>query len=275
MIIYISAIGGLGNLLFQFFTAIAYAFEYNKHFRFLNKNVSSRPNLYLDSFLISLNRFTVDVIPSGIIQLREINHNYQIFPPPTQDVLLVGYFQSEKYFIKYYDQLCALINLRAQQNKIAMMYPVKSFVSIHFRLGDYKSAPNSHPVIGYKYYYNALQYLTNQIKDSSEPWKILCFYEAEDREYIDKEYLSLLRRDFPQYIFNTIDHRIVDWQQMLLMSLCDHNIIPNSTFSWWAAYFNSNPDKIICYPDLWFGPDLGHLNLQDLIPPSWIKITVF
>jgi len=57
------------------------------------------------------------------------------------------------------------------------------------------------------------------------------------------------------------------------MSCCQHNIIANSSFSWWAAYFNTNPNKIICYPEKWFGPQLSQHNTKDLFPPSWHKIS--
>ena len=55
------------------------------------------------------------------------------------------------------------------------------------------------------------------------------------------------------------------------MSLCEHNIIANSTFSWWGAYFNTNVNKIVCYPSLWFGKNCNN-NVKDLFPEKWIKI---
>ena len=63
-----------------------------------------------------------------------------------------------------------------------------------------------------------------------------------------------------------------DWEQLLYMSLCNHNIIANSSFSWWAAYLNENPDKVVCYPTLWFGDALSSYDVSDLLPTEWIKI---
>ena len=64
-----------------------------------------------------------------------------------------------------------------------------------------------------------------------------------------------------------------DWEQMILMSCCRDNIIANSSFSWWAAHFNTNPDKIVCYPAIWFGEVAGH-DTRDLCPNEWHKIHV-
>ena len=70
-----------------------------------------------------------------------------------------------------------------------------------------------------------------------------------------------------------IDHNKGEdsWKDMLLMSSCSHNIIANSSFSWWGAYLNSNEDKIVCFPSLWFGTTIEH-NTKDLCPHEWTKI---
>ena len=76
---------------------------------------------------------------------------------------------------------------------------------------------------------------------------------------------------FPQYTFTRASNLLADWEQLLLMGCCSHNIIANSSFSWWGAFFNSNKEKIVCYPSVWFGATVGH-NTSDLCPPSWAKI---
>lgn len=59
---------------------------------------------------------------------------------------------------------------------------------------------------------------------------------------------------------------------LYIMSLCKHNIIANSSFSWWAAWLNQNPDKIVVAPKVWLGPARADVDTTDLIPENWIKI---
>jgi hypothetical protein len=63
----------------------------------------------------------------------------------------------------------------------------------------------------------------------------------------------------------------VDIEDLWLMSLCEKNIIVNSSFSWWGAYLNTSKDKVVIAPSNWFGPSAG-LNSSDIIPDEWNKI---
>lgn len=77
---------------------------------------------------------------------------------------------------------------------------------------------------------------------------------------------------FPVLVFEKASDEIEDWEQMLVMSSCEHNIIANSSFSWFGAYFNMNKEKIICYPDTWFCGSGSNISTDDLFPPLWKKI---
>ena len=117
------------------------------------------------------------------------------------------------------------------------------------------------------YYVNALSKLTGLDKDIS---KVVYFYEKNDQEHIDNA-IKKLSEEFPTIVFESCDHSLADWEQMLCMSTCKHNIIANSSFSWWGAYLNTNTDKIVCYPDIWFGPDASH-DTRDLCPSGWVSV---
>ena len=142
---------------------------------------------------------------------------------------------------------------------------------MHFRIGDYKKLQEYHPLATYEYYERALEYIQNA-STSGEKFAILYFCEDVDIEDV----LSIVNRlanQFPNYDFIRGDNTLADWEQMIYMSLCHHNIIANSSFSWWAAYFNSHDDKIVCYPSVWFGEKAKN-DTKDLCPDEWVKIQV-
>jgi hypothetical protein len=141
-------------------------------------------------------------------------------------------------------------------------------ISIHFRLGDYKNLQDFHPILSYEYYYKALKYLIK----SNENYNVLYFCEELDKDVVEF-IIFRLKKQFVNINFIQCPFDIEDWQQLLLMSLCNNHIIANSTFSWWGAYFN-NKEKKVCYPSIWFGQKLQHNDLKDLFPNDWIEIKI-
>ena len=137
---------------------------------------------------------------------------------------------------------------------------------MHFRLGDYKKLQDFHPIATHKYYENALNCFKSQFPETN--FNILYFCEDEDANEVLTT-IQNLEKEFPNYKFKRANNTLADWEQMLYMSLCRHNIIANSSFSWWGAYFNSNKEKVVCYPSVWFG---NNMDTRDLCPDSWIKM---
>ena len=121
----------------------------------------------------------------------------------------------------------------------------------------------------YEYYNKALNFIQN--KDTNIT-TILYFCEDEDVEII-MDTINLLKNDFSNLNFIRASSSLKDWEQLLLMSCCQHNIIANSSFSWWGAYFNSSADKIVCYPSVWFGEMTNH-DTKDLCPQEWKRVSV-
>jgi hypothetical protein len=120
----------------------------------------------------------------------------------------------------------------------------------------------------YEYYHKAL----SQIETGCQGKKIniLYFHETVDTADVNA-IIDKLKQQHSSVQFTRVKDELSDWEQVLLMSSCDHNIIANSTFSWWGAYFNTNNNRIVCFPSLWFGSRLSH-NTKDLFPSDWVKI---
>jgi hypothetical protein len=140
-------------------------------------------------------------------------------------------------------------------------------ISLHFRLGDYKEKQDFHPIMSVEYYESAITTIMKTINDHNIT--ILYFCEENDLQDVNEK-INILKQKFTTIEFKRITN-LKDWEQMILMSCCDHNIIANSTFSWWGAYLNDNRNKIVCYPNKWFGLKAGNRNMNDLCPDNWNK----
>ena len=265
--------GGLGNQLFQIFATISYAIKHKQSFSFIyKKQLGNRPT-YWNNFLGSLRSFMINITPE-LFKISEKGFHYEELQAPSLDnhSCLCGYFQSYKYFEQHRNTLFRLIRLDEQKSAIKNKYAhnFDNLVSMHFRLGDYKELQQYHPIMKYEYYRNCLQHISTST--NNQKLKVLYFCEKEDTSDVQIT-IDKLKEQFPDCRFVKIDNGIIDWEQLLMMSMCRHNIIANSTFSWWGAYFNSQEDKIVCYPDVWFGPARPPDNMNDLFPETWIKIT--
>jgi hypothetical protein len=275
--------GGLGNQLFQIFTTISYGITKHKQFKFLNiqtlgRGSTTTRHTYWFTFLSSLKPFLVTELPKDIKIIREKEFAYndlEVHEFSQDDVMIFGYFQSYKYFQYQFSMLTRIINLEKNKMELKIKLELKDDyftdkISMHFRIGDYKNIQHVHPIASYEYYEGALKQSLD--KTGKSDFTILYFCEDIDIEDV-QVIINKLTDTFPSCQFTRGNSSLADWEQMLLMSLCQHNIIANSSFSWWGAYFNSNRKKIVCYPSLWFGPTVGH-NTKDLCPPDWIKISV-
>lgn len=273
--------GGLGNQIFQIFATISYAIKNKNQFKFLGltsigSGATTVRYTFWETFFSNLQPFLIESLPPVHI-IRENGFLYNELPineMSNRDVLLSGYFQSYKYFEKHYEQISRIIGIDKKRyellNKINLgLNSFEKKISIHFRIGDYKRVQDFHPLATYEYYEGALSYIKNQ--KPNEKFDVLYFCEDVDISEVLLK-INKLSEKFPNYHFERGENTLSDWEQMLLMSFCHYNIIANSSFSWWAAYFNTWKDKVICYPSVWFG-EHANINTKDLCPPDWIKIS--
>ena len=177
------------------------------------------------------------------------------------NIYMYGYYQSEKYFKEIaniirkdftFSKPVDIIN----QKLINQIGNTES-VSIHIRRGDYLNIPNTQNICSISYYKKAINLI---LKNISNPQ----FYIFSNDINWCKQHLQI---DNAVFISNNIGkNSFIDMQ---LMSCCKHNIIANSTFSWWGAWLNNNPNKIIISPNKWMNDTNG---TGDIIPNDWIKI---
>ena len=269
--------GGLGNQLFQIFTVISCSlqntqtpgFLYSSHTTGMTKRIT-----YWDTFLCHLDYMIVEKLPDVIKYVKEKSFSYSELNEinDTDTFILLGYFQSYKYFYRYSSEIFRLLKLENQKQNIRnnVRYELNHSISMHFRIGDYKNIQDKHPILPVMYYINSLRYIVN--KTTSDQFNVLYFCEENDTKEVFIM-IKVLQKHFPNIKFEYVIDIKEDWSQMLLMSCCGHNILANSTFSWWGAYFNMRHDKIVCYPDKWFGPKLFH-DTKDLFPEEWESISI-
>jgi len=274
--------GGLGNQLFQIFATISYSIKSRNKFNFLGidklgKGTTTIRYTYWKSFFSSLKIFLIkDLPPVHIIREKDFSYNkLPVNEMINNNVMIFGYFQSYKYFDENYNSIYKLLNIDKMKNELVNNYEftqdyLDNCISLHFRLGDYKNLQNYYVILKYDYYDKALTYINNLFPEKK--YDILYFCENEDIDDV-MIVINKLMVKFPEYNFKRANNKLQDWEHLLLMSLCNHNIIANSTFSWWSAYLNSHKDKIICYPSLWFCESVNH-NTRDLCPSDWVKINV-
>jgi hypothetical protein len=263
---------GLGNQFFQIYAAMAYAIENKKKLVIpeLKWDAHNRPP-YWDSVFKRL-RDSVDpaLKPGSMPRLMEEGFHYAPLPFKQDPVILFGYFQSYKYFDKHAEAIHKKLNIRMEQEMVRTNYlTLKNTISLHFRIGDYSKLQLHYALLSDDYYVQAIETIFKATR--KKDWNIIYFCEEKDNAAVRKR-MYRIKANFPETSFHKASDELDDWEQLLLMSASNHNIIANSTFSWWAAYLNQTPDKIVVCPSAWFGAANFDKTTKDLLPPNWIKI---
>lgn len=252
--------GGLGNQLFQVSTAYALALRNSD-------NLVINPNNHHPSYINGANRHITQYINNIFrnIEFANIQHISEIYREPEfsyseiayeKDMLIEGYFQSEKYFVDCREELLNLFSID-KQNKAYILQNYGDIlkgltVSIHVRRGDYIKYSDIHPICTKDYYIKAM---------AAMPSNALYLVFSDDIEWC--------LRNFTLNQFKIIDED--DIISLYLMSMCNHHILANSSFSWWGAWLNSDANKRVVVPKKWFGASASY-STKDLIPDGWNTI---
>ncbi len=198
---------------------------------------------------------------------QQLGYNSDIvdYPAPAY---LHGYWQSEKYFAHIAQTIRDDFTFPAFSNtanaemaqRIAATPASTPAVALHVRRGDYL-ALGQHSVCAAPYFLAALQTLRQEIKDP------VVYVFSDDPDWA--------RQNLPlpcEKVIVDLNGADTDFEDMRLMSLCQHNIISNSSFSWWAAWLNANPAKKVAAPSRWFGGQ--SLQNPDILPSDWIPVPI-
>lgn len=182
------------------------------------------------------------------------------------DIYLSGYWQSEKYFKDIEDRIREDFKMKPDlseyQKDILRKIDEYESVSIHVRRGDYLQFPKIYGGICTEDYYNrAIAYFFAE----SNPIHFFVF--SNDYDYAKKHFTG----DHFTVVYPGDKSELhTEYTDMFLMSGCKHNIIANSSFSWWAAWLNSNPCQVVVAPPKW----LQTINIQDIWCDDWIKLEI-
>lgn len=260
---------GLGNQIFMLFNMLSYYIDYcDDYIIYYDKNKSNKQKYYWDTIFNKIKDKISDTCDIKNKYDEGVFH-YNKIPEYDNDIVLDGYFQSDKYFKHNINKIKSILDIDSKITSVKQEFPEyfnRKTIAIHFRIGDYYYLQKSHPVKPIEYYLNALKELANRgivLQD----YNILIFCQEIDNNIVN-EYIKLINKHYSNLNYKKVADNIPDWKQMLLMSSCDNFIIANSTFSWMGAYL-ANKNYVVA-PEVWFGPYYKNYKLHDLRPENWI-----
>lgn len=278
----INVSGGLGNQLFQY--ALYKKFELTGRQSFLDKTDyggkrGEKRIYYLDALDPHINYCTksdrkkysnnnATRIGWKLQQMRGLKSSHKYEKEPfsfdstileTDGSYLTGYWQNERYFSDIRKYLIDSLKFPVEESERADMIRKKQSVSIHVRRGDYVQYSAKYGnICTMEYYQKAIAYI-----ESCCDVEVYCVF-SDDIEWCKRN----LRLSHCIYMENSCEETACN--EMKLMSLCKHNIIANSSFSWWGAWLNENSDKIVVSPGRW----LNGRETEGIWCDNWVKIPV-
>jgi hypothetical protein len=196
---------------------------------------------------------------------KETNFNFddRFLSSSHKSMYLEGFWQSERYFSSIRPILLNDLKIIKGLSEFTQLWELRikksTSISVHIRRGDYLyniSANEFHGICSLEYYYNCIKIMKAKFTNCS------FFFFSDDIEWVKIKFSNLENAHFITSNNNKED--------LYLMSLCKHNIIANSSFSWWGAWLNTNENKLVFAPKKWFNDD--SIDTSDLIPNSWERI---
>ncbi|WP_293739919.1 alpha-1,2-fucosyltransferase [uncultured Parabacteroides sp.] len=232
--------------------------------RFVPNLWANTPKLYKQLFALKRRIFNRG------LYVEDIEYTYDPYLFNISNAYLMGYFQTEKYFCQNRDQILSDFTLKREMSESGknICDRIDNFsetCAIHIRRGDYvanKEVNKKHGICSLDYYKNAIRYV-EKIDEN-----MVYFVFSDDIEWVRN--CALFEGD-KFVIVDNISSR-PDYEDLLLISKCKHQIIANSSFSWWGAWLNVNEDKVVISPKQWLNEPSSNNLINDLIPKDWIQL---
>ena len=251
--------GGLGNQIFQAAHALSQGMKHNREVVFVPRSWTPMQGRDAHNYVNNIfrNLKFVDNI-DGFEKVTEGPWEYSEVNPSENNTTFDGYFQSSKNFHGFDDHIRTVFS--PTEEFISEMYQKhpelnqENTLSVHIRRGDCFMNPDIHPIATEKYVKRALKEIGNYSH---------VFVFSDDKNWVKEN----LKFENVTYVEDE------DYRELWLMSLCKNHIIVNSTFSWWGSFLNSNTNKKIVAPSIWFGPR-GPQNYKDIYESNWIVLDV-
>lgn len=253
--------GGLGNQMFQVACAINICISHKVSPKFIdiNKLIGYKRKWELSFFEIHPEKLNFiqklqfiliyyfsKITPCsflsifGILTDKSNSKDFIKIPPK----YLIGYWQNPEFFTHSEDIVRNLFNIEQIQDNHGIPDNGLINIAVHIRRGDYvnnNKSRNKHLVCDITWYKSAIDHIKNLV---NKPNNLLIF--SDDMAWVQENFKGYTNL---YYVEKYVDEPV---KLLMLMSKCDHFVISNSTFSWWAAYLNSSNGKIICAPKFWF-----------------------
>ena len=261
---------GLGNQLFMLFAGISKAIDEKRDFSIFPIYNTFR-QFYFTNLLKSL-LFKVAPNTNNIHKNDFYEEPYFHYKEiPNNKKLIKGYFQSPKYFHHNKDKILEILKIDKYKNKNKLDFKA---IAVHLRFGDMSFNQGNHIILTPFYFINAIK----KMKELVLNWKdysFVIFAEKNDNDLID-DYIEIINNNLEEPItfikFYELYSNTKDYEELFYMNSCEHFIIANSSYSWFAAYLNDNNNKQVLYPCQWFGINQCHNITNDLFMDNWIKI---
>src|SRR5579863_3208697 len=254
----IQLLGGHGNQLFQWAFGMAQAKWLGVKLQLNTSKLGGNRPYTLNQWTAEKSDVPYQVEPT--VREQGMPYNPALANSIKNGDVIQGYWQTEKYFQGVEEELQALRPRATNNAALEAIFSSTQPVAVHVRRGDYTREPHAsfHGNLGLEYYNNAFNYIIERILRPT------FFIFSDDPQWCREHFTSEGRRSV------VVVEPLEEAADIQAMSLCKHNIIANSSFSWWGAYLGKKGDRVVVAPKNWF--QSKDEDARDIVPERWVRL---